>query len=162
MAHIPHGQRSRRGSHQPRRGAPQASGNFSYVKLVGLEPRTFSEVREAVEDGLPFAALERLRKALHLGLGEIAELIGVPERTLLRRREAGRLERDESDRLLRAARVFSQAVALFEGDTDGARSWLSRPQPALAGMTPLAAAETEVGAREVERLIGRLEHGIPV
>jgi uncharacterized protein (DUF2384 family) len=52
-------------------------------------------------------------------------------------------------------------MELFEGDGDAARSWLTARQPALGGMAPLEFAGTDVGAGEVESLIGRLEHGIP-
>lgn len=87
----------------------------------------------------------------------LAELAQIPPRTLARRKEEGRLDPDESDRLLRASRVFGRALALFEGDVDAARTWLSAEQPALGGMAPLELATTDVGAREVENLIGRLE-----
>jgi uncharacterized protein (DUF2384 family) len=38
--------------------------------------------------------------------------------------------------------------------------WLRSPNRALGGESPLALSKTEVGAREVENLIGRLEHGV--
>lgn len=82
-------------------------------------------------------------------------------RTLARRREEARLHPEESDRLIRAARVFSRALDLFGGDLPSARGWFLRPQPALGGATPLDYAASELGSREVENLIGRLEHGIP-
>lgn len=41
-----------------------------------------------------------------------------------------------------------------------ARAWLSTPAPALANRTPVEVAATDVGAREVESLIDRLEHGV--
>jgi putative toxin-antitoxin system antitoxin component (TIGR02293 family) len=49
---------------------------------------------------------------------------------------------------------------LFEGDRDAAADWLTRPQPALGGAVPLELAKTGLGTREVEALIGRLEHGV--
>jgi putative toxin-antitoxin system antitoxin component (TIGR02293 family) len=52
------------------------------------------------------------------------------------------------------------ALDLFEGDAGAARSWFSAPAPALANRTPLEVSSTDVGAREVENLIGRLEHGV--
>jgi putative toxin-antitoxin system antitoxin component (TIGR02293 family) len=58
------------------------------------------------------------------------------------------------------ARVFARALALFDGDADQARAWLSAPQPALGGMPPLVLARTDLGAREVEALVDRLEHGV--
>src|SRR5258706_218900 len=67
---------------------------------------------------------------------------------------------DESERLLRIATVFEKAVDLFEGDLVSARRWLSTPKKALGGETPLSFARTEIGGREVEALIGRLEHGV--
>jgi putative toxin-antitoxin system antitoxin component (TIGR02293 family) len=49
---------------------------------------------------------------------------------------------------------------LFEGDVAAAVNWLNTPRKLLGDRSPLAYARTETGAREVENLIGRLEHGI--
>lgn len=67
---------------------------------------------------------------------------------------------NESDRLLRAAALFEKSVELFDGDRSEAMRWLQSPQRALGGVEPLHFARTEGGAREVEELIGRLEHGV--
>lgn len=61
---------------------------------------------------------------------------------------------------LQISRVFELAVELFEGDATAASQWLTTPNNALAGSTPLAVCETDAGAREVENLIGRLEFGV--
>ena len=55
----------------------------------------------------------------------------------------------------------SRAVAYFDGNSRDAVEWLTHPNPALAGETPLERADTAVGADEVIALIGRMEHGIP-
>ncbi len=93
----------------------------------------------------------------HVGLGE---LVQIAPRTLSRRKEEGRLQPDESDRLLRVSRLVGRALELFEGDLETARKWLSTPLRSLRGKAPLELVKTEVGAQEVEALIGRLEHGI--
>jgi putative toxin-antitoxin system antitoxin component (TIGR02293 family) len=62
----------------------------------------------------------------------------------------------ESERL---AGLYEKALNLFEGDTVAARTWLGSPKRALGGSVPLSLAETEVGARAVEELIGRLDNG---
>ena len=80
-------------------------------------------------------------------------------RTLVRRKVRGRFSADESDRLLRAARILGRALELFEGDRDAAMKWMLNAQPAL-GASPIDAARTELGAREVENLVGRIEHGV--
>ena len=78
-----------------------------------------------------------------------------------RHRHSGQpLDPGRSDRLLRFARLFRLAVELHDGDEEAARDWLRKPARALDGETPLDRADTEAGAREVENLIGRLEHGV--
>lgn len=95
-----------------------------------------------------------------MSISEIATAIEVPERTLARRKVGGRFSSGESERLLRLSNVFEKAVALFEGNIEEAAVWLRSPKKALDGKTPLAYARTEIGARQVEDLIGSLEHGV--
>jgi putative toxin-antitoxin system antitoxin component (TIGR02293 family) len=131
-----------------------------YLLLLGLDPVDTPRLVEWVEEGFSFGELERLRRNMGLSREEISELVQIRPRTLDRRKREGRLHPEESDRLLRASRVFGRAIALFEGDVEGALRWLSSSQRALGGAVPLEMARTEIGAREVEGLIGRLEHGV--
>lgn len=133
-----------------------------YVALLGFRTYDPIKIYEKVKDGFSYTAFEHFQRNASLSAGALAELTQIPPRTLARRREQGRLEPEESDRLVRFARVFARALELFEGATDSARAWLSSPHRALGGATPLALAATDVGANEVQNLIGRLEHGIPV
>jgi len=104
--------------------------------------------------------LHSLASVSGLPVPVLASLVGIPGRTLARRKAAGRLAPEESERLLRISTVFELAVELFEGDVAAAIDWLTAPKKALGGNAPLAYARTELGAREVEALIGRLEHGV--
>jgi putative toxin-antitoxin system antitoxin component (TIGR02293 family) len=131
-----------------------------YLLLLGLDPVDTPRLVEWVEEGFSFGELERLRRNMGLSREEISELVQIRPRTLDRRKREGRLHPEESDRLLRASRVFGRAIALFEGDVEGALRWLSSSQRALGGAVPLEMARTEIGAREVVGLIGRLEHGV--
>lgn len=56
--------------------------------------------------------------------------------------------------------VFARVFALFNGNVDAARRWLTTPQPLLGGAIPLEIAKTAEGAREIDSAIGRLEHGV--
>jgi putative toxin-antitoxin system antitoxin component (TIGR02293 family) len=114
-----------------------------------------------IHKGLPFAAFEELVERTGLPREALAKTIQVPMRTLARRSVEGRFRAEESDRLLRIARIVDQSANLFEGDLYAARNWLATKQLALNDATPMDYASTEVGAREVESLIGRLEQGIP-
>ena len=137
-------------------------GEHPYVSLLGLRTFGTAELHSRVEDGLSYEALERLRRVLDLPLSRISDLLQIPPRTLARRKESKRLQPDESDRRVRLSRLVGFALQLFEGDLPATRGWLTTPHVALAGETPLGFATTGVGAREVENLIGRLEHGIPL
>lgn len=110
--------------------------------------------------GFSFKTLEIFSSESNLPVAEIATLIELPQRTLARRKVVGRLSSEESERLLRLSRIFEKAVALFEGNVDAAVAWLRRPKRALGDKSPLTYSRTEVGARQVEDLIGALEHGI--
>lgn len=138
-----------------------ARGSYYFVALLGFRNYEPLKIDARVRSGLSFASLERFQKNTSLTPSDIAFVIRLPARTWARRKETGRLEPDESDRLLRASRVFGRALELFEGDPDAARQWLLAVQPLLGGRVPFELAATDIGAREVERLIGRLEHGIP-
>lgn len=135
-------------------------GPHAYASLLGLKTYDTAGLHQRVKEGLSFAALERLRRAMGLPAHTFAGILHVPLRTLQRRKEEGRLRTDESDRLVRLARLFGGAIQLFEGDAAAARPWLESPLAALGGSAPLDLAQTEPGAGEVETLIGRLEHGV--
>jgi len=131
-----------------------------HVALVGLRTYDTRQLVRKVEKGLSFRAFERMQANLGMPAQRLAELVDISPRTLARRRERGLLDAAQSDRLLRASRLLGGAIELFEGDDEAARNWLRTPQRGLGGEIPLDLARTELGAREVERLIGRLEHGV--
>lgn len=134
---------------------------ISSATALGVRVASVEALRKKVEHGFAYSAFERLRAAIDLPAGEVAALVQIPERTLARRKQKGTLRPTESERVLRIARVLTKAVGLFEGDREAALAWLAAPNRALGAERPLDLARTEVGAREVEDLIGRLEHGIP-
>lgn len=113
-----------------------------------------------LKQGLPASRVDVLTSMLELPAARVADLLSIPTSTLARRRKAGRLDRDESERTYRLARLAERASDVF-GSLEAAAEWLKQPQFALGGETPLRFADTEPGAREVENLLGRIEHGIP-
>jgi putative toxin-antitoxin system antitoxin component (TIGR02293 family) len=120
---------------------------------------TATELRDRVRAGLPYESLESIRERLRLTLPEIAVLLHVPLRTLARRRHGGRLDADESDRLYRVARIAARAVDVLNTD-ERVATWLRRPNRALNGEPPLALLDTDLGARQIEDVLGRLEYGV--
>ena len=113
---------------------------------IGLRVRDKLSLIERIEEGFPYRTLERLQESLAIPAGEVAEVVRIPIRTLTRRKKEGRLRPEESERVLRIARLIEDATRLHEGDLDQARTWLKTPKRALDGKTPLEMGRTEVGA----------------
>lgn len=135
-------------------------GPHAHVVLLGLRDFDSATLLRRVQRGLSFKTLERLQHNLALSQAQLLDVVQIPQRTFTRRKQEGRFHADESDRLLRVSRLFARALELFDGDAAAARQWLSTPQPALGDVVPLELAKTELGAREVEAAIGRIEHGV--
>lgn len=113
-----------------------------------------------IERGFPFDALEYLKAALGLTDSEIAGALAVSTKTASRWRHAEtRLPAPVSDRIFRYARIFALAENVLE-DKDAAREWLHDKQMGLGGHSPIELMRTEAGAREVESLLVRIEHGV--
>ena len=127
---------------------------------LGLTASNTAELIQQLERGLPFKAFDALESNSGVSGSLLASIIGIPERTLARRKSAGKLTPDESERLLRISTIFEKAVELHEGEIAAAVAWLTTPKRTLNHQSPLVYSRTELGAREVENLIGRLEHGI--
>jgi putative toxin-antitoxin system antitoxin component (TIGR02293 family) len=118
------------------------------------------EMAALVLAGLPAAVLKRLGAFLGIRAAKVGTIVNISEKTLDRRLKSGaRLKPDESERVARLMRIVDLAVSVLEGE-DSARRWLQHPLRELGGQSPLQLTATEPGAREVERVLGRIEHGI--
>lgn len=109
--------------------------------------------------GLEFREFEALRRQLDLSLEELSARLGLSRATIVKRKATGRLTPDESGKVVCFARLLGHAVHLF-GSLEEARQWLKAPQRGLHGAVPLDYAKTDLGAREVETLLTRMDYGI--
>jgi putative toxin-antitoxin system antitoxin component (TIGR02293 family) len=113
---------------------------------------------DAVRGGLPVSTLDRLIADEVVSEQEV-EAHFVPRRTLYARRQKGTLSREQSDLVVRLARIQAMADDVF-GDRRKSHGWLRDQNGALAGQTPLSLLDTEEGGRLVEAVLGRIAHGI--
>ena len=60
---------------------------------------------------------------------------------------------------MRFSRLLEHAAGVF-GNLERGRAWLKFPQYGLGGVVPLDYAKTEIGAREVDNLLGRIDYGV--
>lgn len=126
--------------------------------VFGRALRTETALRAALRDGLPQTVVEEVMHAAGLTLKELAASLDLSPRSLQRRRRAGRLDRHESDRVYRLARIVALAKR-YLGSDEAAPKWLKRPNRALGGKTPLEMLDTELGAHAVENVLGRIAYG---
>ena len=128
-------------------------------KKMSAKAKHPTELIRKIQKGLRFSELETLQNSIDLPFEQLAAKLAISRSTLQRRKAAGRLSPDESDKVMRLSRLLEHAKKVF-GDVDKARAWLKHPQYGLGGAVPLDYAETEVGAREVDNLLGRIEYSV--
>jgi putative toxin-antitoxin system antitoxin component (TIGR02293 family) len=148
-----------------RTAAAVASANRSVESLLGgrsvlhTKPRSALDWVSLIRQGISSTAVEILAKTIHVTQGELAAALGIPERTLARRKREGTLNSEESAKLVRLARVVERAEEVFE-DLETALTWLKTPNVALFSATPLSLLDTDIGAESVMDTLGRIEHGV--
>lgn len=134
--------------------------SLSSAKMPGLNFADMTGLIRTIEVGLRWSVIDGFLKRSGLNQAELAEFLGVPDRTLARRREKGALTKVESERFARLVEIFNACMELFDGNSDAAREWLTAPAYGLNNVRPFDFAKNEFGAREVRNLIGRLQDGV--
>ena len=128
-------------------------------KMPTAKAKHPTDLIRQIQKGLRFSELETLQNSIGMPFEQLAAKLCISRSTLQRRKAAGRLSPDESDKVMRLSRLLEHATNVF-GDVEKARAWLKFPQRGLGGAVPLDYAETEVGAREVDNLLGRIDYGV--
>jgi len=152
----------RKGDHGPL--AKSGAGVVTYCVRAahgerGAASFNTPQLIKVLQVGLPVQELDDLQATLNVPMAKLVPMLGISKATFHRRKAEGKLDPAESDRVVRFARLMGKAVEVLESE-DNARQWLTSPQFGLGGAVPLEYAETEVGAREVEDLLGRIEYGV--
>lgn len=129
------------------------------TRVLQASPRTSLDWVSVIRRGIPATAVEALTRSIHVNQSELAAALGIPERTLARRKKEGVLNSEETAKLVRLARVVERAGQVFE-DLDAALDWLKSPNTSLGGATPLSLLDIDVGAESVLDTLGRIEHGV--
>ncbi|HWK46341.1 MAG TPA: antitoxin Xre/MbcA/ParS toxin-binding domain-containing protein [Stellaceae bacterium] len=111
-----------------------------------------------IRKGLPVQAIATLVDQGGFTVAELDQVI-ISRKTLAHRRQIGTLTPDQSDRVVRAISILALAQETF-GSAAKANEWLRRKTSTLAGQSPLEMLDTEIGALQVQTLLGRIAHGI--
>jgi len=131
------------------------------VKTMLADSPVFAQTPlvERLRVGFPMKEFRLLQDLLKISEEELGRYLGISPATLHRRKKSAKLETPESERVVRFARLFGIVMEVLDTQ-EATREWLKTPNPGTAGEAPLSYADTEFGAREVENLIGRIDHGV--
>jgi putative toxin-antitoxin system antitoxin component (TIGR02293 family) len=117
------------------------------------------DLEKCAREGFPLAVLQALQDKAGLSQDDVYSSI-IPRRTLSHRvKNHQRLNLDESNRVSRISRLFALAAETLGGD-ERAREWLRRPLRQFGNRTPFDMLATDLGAHQVETLLGRIAHGV--
>jgi putative toxin-antitoxin system antitoxin component (TIGR02293 family) len=140
---------------------PTVAAVASALGITKKGQRSTLDIIDEIAKGLPVEALQRLASRIAPDDANFKFQI-VPKATLARRKNqpGAHLTSDESDRLARLAKVWTFAREVWGDDEESARAFLFRPHALLAGRRPIdLSLRTELGARLVEDILGRLKYG---
>src|SRR5438270_13143773 len=102
------------------------------VERKKQKPAHAHQLIRSIRQGLRFGELETLQEQIDLPLEQLAGKLAISRSTLQRRKIAGRLSSDESDKVVRFSRLLKLASDLF-GSIEKGRAWLKFPQRGLGG-----------------------------
>lgn len=129
------------------------------VSVLGVNVSSERDLEKVILDGLPSQAVIKIIDRIYPGQTDKYYQL-VPRSTLLRRQKEGSLlSLEESQKVERIARVFSFAIEVW-GSENKAREFMKKPHPMLDDRTPFEASLNELGARQVEQILGRLMFGV--
>ena len=118
-----------------------------------------SYLQEMVRSGFPYRPFETVLNRLGLSRAQVSTALGLPERTMARRKKEGKFQARESESIFRFLRIAVHAFDTLQSDKNAA-AWLTTPNRALAAAIPLDLLDTELGAGQVDEVLYRIDHGI--
>ncbi|MBC3789289.1 antitoxin Xre/MbcA/ParS toxin-binding domain-containing protein [Spirosoma utsteinense] len=127
-----------------------------------LLPRllTEQEIITRSRQGVLRAEADRVAGLVGLTDKELAATLGLSASYLHRLKVDQRISQDASERLLLLENLLLHALDTFEERSKTVLSWLRSPLRELDYQTPLQALDTVTGYTLVDRVLGRIDHGI--
>lgn len=145
--------------HAPKQGrqipAAVSFWNLAHARAHMSEGQRISSIMAGFDVSWAVAAKSAFRMSPML----VGRLLNLSLSTYERRKKDEKpLDSVASERLDRLASVAILAEEVFE-DKEEAAQWLAAPNEALGGNSPVMLCETEIGAKQVRRVLNALEWG---
>lgn len=113
----------------------------------------------AIRAGIPARVVDDVAERVGVPKNVIFGVLHTPESTAHKLiRDDRTLDAAASERVMRVVEIVREAEEVF-GGREPAAQWLTRPNTALDGATPLSMLDTEPGAAEVRRVLSSISYG---
>jgi putative toxin-antitoxin system antitoxin component (TIGR02293 family) len=132
--------------------------NLNIGEYIGVAPKSEFDLAEIVEKGLPTGSLALLKQK-GLTFSEISEIVINPRTLKHRKARREHLSDEETDRLVRVARIVALAETIF-GNHAKALSWLRTADDRIGGRRPLSMLQTDAGGRLIESMLWQIDEGV--
>ncbi|AHG62507.1 type II RES/Xre toxin-antitoxin system antitoxin [Advenella mimigardefordensis] len=138
----------------------QTSAPPSFWCLAHGHARMSEEQRiQSIMTGLSVSWATAAKLTFGMSATNIGRLLNLSLSTYERRKKDEKpLDSVASERLDRLASIAILAEEVFE-DKQEATRWLATPNDALGGNSPVMQCETEIGAKQVRRVLNAIEWG---
>ena len=144
----------------PSRKRKPAKSLFANSPLAFLDLGEPEQVIERTRKGLPAQTIDFLAGVLALSRSAFLDVVRIPLSTAERRLRTGEsLTAEESDRIIRVAKILRRAVEVF-GDEGQAKAWMTDSVSSLGGRSPLSLLDTMEGYDLVANTLVRIEYGV--
>ena len=142
-------------------GASRTATILGGKAVLGVAINSDYDLEKLVVRGLPYKTVDRLIERIYPDDRSRRWQI-IPSSTYYRRRKAGHLTTEESSKVERIARVYGMMLDVWdgEGEEDSARCFMQTKHRLLDNRSPFQACSSELGARQVEDILGRIEYGV--
>ena len=138
---------------------PSVKGMF---ESLGLS-RNLVEAHMCIISGMSPEVVTRLAGLLGLTPRTTCQLVGILPGTLAYRiRSTAHLSPEQGARVYWVVQVLDAAIQLFDGDVDGALTWMEQPARGLRGERPIDLLTTAMGAEAVTSLVNQIQHGVVI
>jgi len=136
------------------------------IAFLGMEGKkdffaitNFSDFISLIRKGVSKKAMERLMEITAITPKEMAFIIQVSDRTLRRHKSQTLLNREQSERVVELARLYSRGEQVF-GNLESFKEWMNSTVMALGNKRPKEFLDTSLGINILMDELGKIEHGI--
>jgi putative toxin-antitoxin system antitoxin component (TIGR02293 family) len=119
--------------------------DFAYITLI--------------RQGVTRNSLEHLMLRTGLSVHEMADFLETTDRTLRRYGADDKLTREQSERALEIAKLYTRGEEVF-GDAETFKRWMDSNIRALGLQKPKSFLDTSLGIDLLLTILGRIEHGV--